>query len=140
MFLGLSGIFVTITKISLFRIWDSQYWDNDRWTVLSGRVQAACWTNCGTHLLFATSTELVIYGLTVRAKQIFNTKSDSSIDHAVPLIYLTKIDLGGTPVGGIVQSMEIDPTGNHLAVFFKDSNCVAVFCVTSDPILQLIPR
>ncbi|KAI4469780.1 aladin [Holotrichia oblita] len=35
--------------------------------------------------------------------------------------------------------MDWDPTGNHLAVIFSETNYVAVFTVTLDPVLQLNP-
>lgn len=108
--------------------------------MLSGRVQAACWSNCGTNLLFATNTEPIIYGLTIKSDQIFTSNVDTSINHAVPLFDLTKLDLEGTAVGGTVQCMETDPKGNHLAIFFKETNCIAVFNVAKMPVLQLIPR
>ncbi|RZC34365.1 aladin [Asbolus verrucosus] len=110
-----------------------------RGNILASRVQAACWSNCGTNLLFATNTDPVIYGLTIKSDQVFTSTVDTSINHATPLFDLTKLDLEGIAVGGIVQSMETDPKGNHLAVFFKTTNCVALFNVTRLPILQLIP-
>ncbi|EFA03757.2 aladin [Tribolium castaneum] len=130
---------LSVSNGIVFRIWDCQHWENERWTVPSGRVQAACWTSCGTSLLFATSTEPVIYGLNMKSDHVFSSNSESSIDHAVPLFDLSKIDLEGIAVGGIVQSMEADPKGNHLAVFFKDTSCVALFSVIKSPLLQLIP-
>ncbi|XP_044268590.1 aladin-like [Tribolium madens] len=129
---------LSVSNGIVFRIWDCQHWENERWTVPSGRVQAACWTSCGTSLLFATNTEPVIYGLNIKNDHVF-TSNATSIDHAVPLFDLSKIDLGGISVGGVVQAMEADPKGNHLAVFFKDTNCVAVFSVIKSPLLQLIP-
>jgi aladin len=130
---------LSVSNGLVFRIWDCQHWESDRWTVLSGRVQAACWSNCGTNLLFATNTEPIIYGLTIKSDQIFTSNVDTSINHAVPLFDLTKLDLEGTAVGGTVQCMETDPKGNHLAIFFKETNCIAVFNVAKMPVLQLIP-
>lgn len=121
------------------RIWDCQHWESDRWTVLSGRVQAACWSNCGTSLLFATNTEPLIYGLTIKAVEVFTKTDTSSMDKALPLFDLSRTDLNGTAVGGIVQSMETDPKGNHLAVSFKETNNITLFNVTTFPRLQLIP-
>ena len=78
--------------------------------------------------------------MTIKSDQIFTSNSDTSIDHAVPLFDLTKLDLEGIAVGGTVQSMETDPKGTHLAVFFKETNCVAIFNVVTSPLLQLIAR
>lgn len=53
------------------RVWDYRNWECERWTVLSGRVQSACWSNCGTTLLFATNTEPIIYGVIVKSDLVF---------------------------------------------------------------------
>lgn len=108
--------------------------------MLDGRVQTACWSNCGTNLLFATSTEAIIYGLIIKTDQIFTSNAETSSSQAIPLIDTTKIDIDGVVVGGLIQCMESDPKGKHLAVLFQDTNCVAIFSIVRQPILQVIPR
>ncbi|KAK9869656.1 hypothetical protein WA026_003404 [Henosepilachna vigintioctopunctata] len=122
----------------VFRVWDCKTWESERWTVLSGRVQAACWTSCGTHLLFATTSEPLIYSLRIKSNAVFTSDFESSNDQAVPLFDLTKIELNGTCVGGLVQTMEIDPTGNNLAVIFQSTNAVALFNIAKKPSIELI--
>ncbi|XP_018577901.1 aladin [Anoplophora glabripennis] len=123
----------------VFRVWDCYTWECERWTVLDGRVQTACWSSCGTNLLFATSTETVIYGLIIKTDQIFTSNTETSSSQAIPLIDTSKIDIEGIVVGGLIQCMESDPKGKHLAVLFQDTNCVAVFNIVRQPMLQIIP-
>lgn len=124
----------------LYRVWDCQTWESEKWTVLSGRVQTACWTNCGTHLLFATSTEPLIYALRVKSGVVFTSDVESSNDQAIPLFDLTKIEIDGVCIGGLVQSMEIDPKGNNLAVLFQNTNVVALFNIARKHNIELIAR
>lgn len=97
--------------------------------MLTGRVQTACWTNCSTNLLFATTTESIIYRLVAKTDQIFTSDTEESSKQAQPLYDVSKVDIDGVMVGGLVHSMEMDPKGKHLAVFYKDSNCVTLFNV-----------
>ncbi|XP_019763471.2 aladin [Dendroctonus ponderosae] len=123
----------------VFRVWDHRTWECDRWTVASGRVQSACWANCGHTVLFATSTDPVIYGLIVKRDVIFASDVESSSIEAIPLFDVSKTDLFDLTVGGLVQSMEADPAGSHLAVVFQDTSAVTVFTIARQSALQLIP-
>nr|CAD7572674.1 unnamed protein product [Timema californicum] len=53
------------TTGTTFRVWDTSQWTADRWNVISGRVQTACWSPCGSVVLFCTTTEPLIYSLFV---------------------------------------------------------------------------
>ncbi|XP_074030052.1 aladin [Leptinotarsa decemlineata] len=122
----------------VFRVWDCRNWECERWTVLSGRVQSACWSNCGNTLLFASNTEPIIYGVMIKNDLVFKNDSDSSSNQALPLFETSKIEIDGVIVGGLVQCLESDPKGKHLAVLFQDTNLVAVFNIIRHPTLQLI--
>lgn len=71
---------------------------------------------------------------------VFISKADTSPNLAVSLFDLTRVDLDGVIVGGIVQTMDIDPKENYLAVLFQHSNCIAVFNVIKEPVLRLTAR
>ncbi|XP_066141580.1 aladin-like isoform X1 [Euwallacea fornicatus] len=123
----------------VFRVWDYRNWECERWTVPSGRVQSACWSNCGTTLLFATNTEPIIYGVIVKSDLVFTSDNESSSNQAIPIFDVTKVDLNGLMVGGLVHCMETDPKGKHLAIMFQDTNTIAVFNIVKQPTLQLLP-
>ncbi|KAL1490423.1 hypothetical protein ABEB36_013122 [Hypothenemus hampei] len=130
---------VTCSDGVIFRVWDYRNWECERWTVLSGRVQAACWSNCKTTLLFATTTEPTIYGVIVKSDLIFTNDLESSSNQALPMFDVSKMDVNGITIGGLIQCIESDPKGKHLAVMFTDTNAIAVFSVVRLPTLQLIP-
>lgn len=123
------------------RVFNCKNWNPERWTVQSGRVQAACWSNTSDVLVFATTDEPVLYGLTFQTVDtVFMSHSESAANLSVPLYDLSRVDLDGIIVGGLVQAIDIDPKDRHLAVTFRDSNCVAIFTVGSQPFMQLIPK
>lgn len=106
-----------------------------------GRVKAAVWSPCGAILLFATTQEPIIYALSfIRSDFVFAKDSSNAPNAAIPLYDVSKVDIDGIIVGGIIQSMDWDPLGNHLAVIFADTQYVAVFNVIFDPMLQLSAR
>ncbi|XP_050309665.1 aladin-like [Anthonomus grandis grandis] len=129
----------TCTDGIVFRVWDYRNWECERWTVPSGRVQSACWSNCGTTLLFATNVDTMIYGVIVKSGTVFANNADSSSNQALPIFDVSKRDLEGVMVGGLVQCMETDPKGKHLAIMFKDTSTIAVFGIIRQPTLRLIP-
>lgn len=123
-----------------FRVWDCKKWQVERWTVQTGRVQSACWATSGSFLLFATDREPTIYGLNFAKSDIFLSKTDNTPNLAMPLFDLSRVDLDGMIVGGIIQTMDMDPKENYLAVLFQHSTCIAVFNVIKQPILRLTAR
>lgn len=104
---------------------------------MSGRVQTGCW--CDGVLLFATSTEPIIYGAIVRNELVFTSQSPSSSNQALPIFDVSKVDLNGVVTGGLVRTLETDPKGQYLAVMFQDCDMIAVFNIITRPTLQLIP-
>lgn len=61
------------------------------WSVTSGRVVSACWSPCGSTVLFATSTEPVVYALMFGAVgSVFATEDKRS---AASVIDVTPIEL-----------------------------------------------
>ncbi|KRT78158.1 translation initiation factor eIF2A [Oryctes borbonicus] len=129
------------TTTLVFRVWECQTWKAERWNVLTDRVQAASWSPCGSTLLFSTTQEPIIYALSfIKSDFIFAHDFSSSPNAAIPLYDVSKVDIEGIIIGGIIQNMDWDPAGNHLAVIFADTSYVAVFSVILDPVLQLNPR
>lgn len=123
----------------VFRVWKCQSWQSEKWTLLNGRVQTACWSDCGNFLFFATSTEPLIYLLKVKDEFIFTSDNQSSNDQAIPIFDLTKMEINDVTIGGLVQSMVMDPKGQNLAVMFKNTNAVAVFYVAKKQIAEIFP-
>ena len=104
---------------TVFRVWDTDTWSPDRWTVGggSGRVAAAAWSPDSDHLLFATTEEPVLYCVSFQGQG----------EAAVPLMDLSKVCLeSGETGGGLVQDIQWDPTGHRLAVTFKETNSVCL--------------
>lgn len=46
-----------------FRVWETHSWTCEKWTQLSGRLQAACWSPDSQILLFCSAKEPAIYSL-----------------------------------------------------------------------------
>lgn len=134
------GFYIFMVILLYFRVWDCRNWECEKWTNLVGRIQTATWVDRGTTLIFATNTETVIYAVIVKNDLIFTTDSDSSATQALPLIDVSKVDIDGVIVGGLVQCMESDPKGKHVAILFQETDCIAIFRVIRQPKLQLIAR
>lgn len=91
--------------------------------------------------MFATTDEPTLYGLTFQtADSVFVSPSDNSANLSIPLYDLNRVDLDGIIVGGLVQTLDIDPKDKQLAVIFKDSNCVVIFDISQQPFMQLSPK
>merc|ERR1719188_1513674 len=104
-----------------FRVWGTrQQWSHERWNVLQGHVQTACWSPCSSVLLFTTTEEPFLFAL--------NFHSDNT-ENAVPVADLAHAIVGEDEeiAGGIVQSLRWDPSGSRVAATFVDSALVAVF-------------
>ncbi|XP_018333374.1 aladin-like isoform X2 [Agrilus planipennis] len=119
-----------------FRVWDCLLWESELWEINSGEIAAACWSPCGSVLLFATSEEPFIYYLSSTRASAFNTKSTGP-NEAIPIVDCSKIERNGTIVGGLVKDMEWDPEGRHVAVLFQNTNYVAIFRTKVHPVLQI---
>jgi hypothetical protein len=59
---------------------------------VSGHVQAACWSPCGSVLLFATSEEPIVYSLTFSKLDTVFQHDDAS-KTALPVVDLTELEV-----------------------------------------------
>lgn len=139
----------TSTVGSVFRVWNTQNWMPERWTVPNGTIQSAVWSPCGGYLLFVTSDEPILYSLQFIEQQLFASKlfftrlvcvicgrtatfsqsfsAASLAKQALPIADLLKVKTDRFDVGGIPQSLAWDSNGKHLAVSFKDCPAIALF-------------
>ncbi|XP_066500239.1 aladin isoform X1 [Hoplias malabaricus] len=131
------------TPSALFRVWETRMWTCERWPGLKGRCQSACWSPDGSRLLFCVQGEMLIYALTF---------SDMTGGHKAAEVVadLSETTFNGTDgditVGGEVQSLAWDPSGERLAVLLKGNleasghpAVIAVFKTRSRPIFELLP-
>jgi aladin len=98
-----------------FRVWDTADWDCQRWTVggKNGRVASAAWAPDGLQLLFATTDEPVLYSVSFQ----------SGAEAAIPVMDLAAVSLAnGDTAGGLVQDIQWDPTGQRVAISFRDTD------------------
>ena len=108
------GKLFTATPGSTFRVWSTDTWSCDRWTVGGGRgrVSAAAWSPDSSHLIFATTEEAVLYCVSFLGEG----------EAAIPVMDLTKVALeNGDIAGGLVQDIQWDPTGHRVAISFRDT-------------------
>ena len=48
---------------NVMRVWETENWTCEKWTNVSGRCQAACWSPAGDFLLFALHGDPALYYL-----------------------------------------------------------------------------
>ncbi|XP_055389562.1 aladin [Condylostylus longicornis] len=113
------------TISNVFRVWSTDCWTPERWTINFGQIQSAAWSPCGKFLLFVTSEESFLYRLQFVEEQLFATSNLPK--QALPIADLTKVTVGYRELGGLPQSIAWDPHGRYLAVIFKDTSCIAIF-------------
>ncbi|XP_033639313.1 aladin-like [Asterias rubens] len=132
----------TATPSEMFRVWETRTWTCEKWTGLSGRCQAACWSPDSKTLLFCTENKPIIYALG------FNETGDviGGARAAVTCADLSEVtvdcDQQQISVGGLIQDLAWDPNGERLAVLFKSTesnNLIALFNTRLEPVLELIP-
>ncbi|KAM6394891.1 LOW QUALITY PROTEIN: aladin [Rhynochetos jubatus] len=138
------------TPCAVFRVWEAQTWTCERWPTLKGRCQTGCWSPDGSRLLFSVLGESLIYSLAFSEHrgemrgQVGGSETASIV-----------ADLSETPfetlhgeerIGGEVQSMAWDPTGERLAVIVRgpadapgSQTVVAVFRTRNSPVFELLP-
>ena len=108
-------------------------------------LQSACWSPDGSTLLFATADEPKIYSLCFHQLDDERRPFVGGSKVAVSCVDLSVVeietDAGAIRVGGTVQALAWDPTGERLAVQFKGqaSGLVALFQTRLQPILEVIP-
>lgn len=61
----------TSTIGSVFRVWQTNKWTPDRWTIPSGSIQSAAWSPCSNHLLFVTTNDTILYSLCFMEEQLY---------------------------------------------------------------------
>lgn len=127
-------VFAATSRL-VFRVWTTDLWTPERWSLPQGHIVAACWSPCSSALLFATSLEPVIYALTFGPiRSVYTAVEDRR--GACRVADLTDVTLpSGHRVGGEVNQMVWDGRGRHLAVTFHDSELIAVFLtnITTSP-------
>ncbi|XP_007909739.1 aladin [Callorhinchus milii] len=137
------------TPSSVFRVWETRTWTCERWPTLNGQCQTGCWSPDGTHLLFTVEGESVIYLLTfLDTGELLGKVGGSKT--ALICADLSKttfeIEQAEIRVGGEVQSMVWDPSGERLAVILRgdptnveSKTLVAVFKTNVSPVFELLP-
>ncbi|XP_022099900.1 aladin-like isoform X2 [Acanthaster planci] len=131
------------TPSKMFRVWETKTWSCEKWLDLLGHCQAACWSPDSNMLLFCTENKPIIYALGF--KDIGVSRGAKT---AVQCADMSKVMLQcrteETSVGGLIQDMAWDPTGERLAVLFKPhdkdtDNLIVLFSTRLEPVLELIP-
>ncbi|PIK53858.1 putative aladin [Apostichopus japonicus] len=138
------------TPSAVFRVWETHSWTCEKWTQLSGRLQAACWSPDSQILLFCSAKEPAIYSLNFNATKVGGATTGGA-QAAVKCADLSEViyedgDLEGVRIGGLIQDMAWDPTGERLAVLFQKTleedhadDVIALFNTRLQPVLELIP-
>uniref|UniRef100_A0AAR2KKN2 Aladin seven-bladed propeller domain-containing protein n=1 Tax=Pygocentrus nattereri TaxID=42514 RepID=A0AAR2KKN2_PYGNA len=140
------------TPSALFRVWETRMWTCERWPCLKGRCQSGCWSPDGSRLLFSVQGEMVIYALTFSdmTGTLYRGCIRGGPKSAAVVADLSETTFSGTggeiTVGGEVQSLAWDPSGERLAVLLKGnaessghSAIIAVFKTRSSPVFELLP-
>ncbi|XP_003963523.1 aladin [Takifugu rubripes] len=138
------------TPAALFRVWETRMWTCERWPCLKGRCQSGCWSPDGSRLLFSVQGEMVIYALTFTETPGPPTSTSKGPQAAAVVADLSETTFktpdGEIVVGGEIQSLAWDPTGERLAVLLKGDPhatdrpaIIAVFKTRSRPIFELLP-
>ncbi|XP_041479263.1 LOW QUALITY PROTEIN: aladin-like [Lytechinus variegatus] len=130
----------------VFRVWETRTWTCEKWTQLSGRCQSACWSPDGRFLLFCTENEPAIFALNFIHSGSKTGGAESAIKCADVSELAIDCDGQETRVGGLIQDMVWDNSGERLAVLFKGNpetgnagDLIALFNTRLTPTLQLIP-
>lgn len=124
---SLNGSYLfTSTVGSVFRVWNAETWQSDRWTIASGHVQSFQWSPCARFLLFVTSEDTLLYSLGFADELLFNENQQQVVpQQALPVADLSKIAIDNLEVGGITQQLAWN--GHYLAISFKNTNAIAIF-------------
>lgn len=59
---------------NIFRVWSTETWHPERWTLSSGAVQSAVWSANGSYLLFVTTTDKYLYSVCFQQEHLFQRK------------------------------------------------------------------
>lgn len=137
------------TPTSIFRVWETHHWTCEKWTQLSGRLQAACWSPDSQILLFCSVSEPAIFSLNFNNMNpgVAGTGGAQTAVKCGDVSTVTfDVDDEEVRVGGLIQDMAWDPRGERLAVLFQKTsdedhadNLIALFNTRLQPVLELIP-
>ncbi|KAL4221973.1 hypothetical protein ACF0H5_018021 [Mactra antiquata] len=134
------------TPSNVFRVWESRTWSCEKWSTSTGTCKTACWSPNGNILLFATENQPIIYSLSF-SEVCDETKSViGGSQTAVACIDLSQTEIqtadgtSNVKVGGCIQLMAWDTSGERLAVIFQDRcDYVAVFRTRLNLVLEISP-
>lgn len=138
------------TPSALFRVWETRMWTCERWPCVKGRCQSGCWSPDGSRLLFTVQGETIIYALTFTDAPGGPTCTSAGPQAAAVVANLSETTFntpdGDIIVGGEIQSLSWDPTGERLAVLLKGASqaadrpaMIAVFKTRANPVFELLP-
>lgn len=136
------------TSKDMFRIWKTRSWTCEKWSNLNGRCQIACWSSCQRYLLFTVENETCLYYLYFQQSKDSNGNVSTGSGVAIKCFDFAEYfwENEEVKVGGVLQSMAWDPTGNRLAMIFRDSDNpdkthrhIGLFTTSLDPIFEIRP-
>uniref|UniRef100_A0A8D2KT05 Aladin WD repeat nucleoporin n=1 Tax=Varanus komodoensis TaxID=61221 RepID=A0A8D2KT05_VARKO len=134
------------TPSAVFRVWEVQMWTCEKWPTIKGACQTGCWSPDGSRLLFTVQGESVIYSLSFleysgeQQGQVGGSKTASIVADLSETTFETLY--GEERIGGEVQSMVWDPSGERLAVVIRGKivrAIIAVFRTRNSPVFELLP-
>ncbi|XP_068123296.1 aladin isoform X2 [Hyperolius riggenbachi] len=141
---------LSATPSPVFRVWETQTWTCERWPTLKGRCQTGCWSPDGSRLLFAVQGESVIYSLSFSPPEgelqgyVGGSRNATVVADVSETTFDT--EMGEVRIGGEIQSMVWDPSGERLAVLLKENaddgtsvSAIAVYRTKNSPIFELLP-
>ncbi|CAD5125037.1 DgyrCDS13281 [Dimorphilus gyrociliatus] len=121
---------------SLFRVWDTQTWQYEKWS-LSGRgsMTAACWNK--NRLIFANDSQPYLHCIVFHNAE--NCTSEIGSMQCIDVTTCTTNTMSGEEVrvGGIVR--DIKWTSERLAVLFRETSFVALFSTSTRPSFSVLP-
>jgi len=135
------------TNSSTFRIWETMTWTSEKWEDLNGKCTSACWSSCGSFMLFSVSDEPVIYYTHFYTDNTTKTIDIGGSGTALKCADVSKVSFpnGDSEIqtGGLICDMAWDPTDSRLAVTFYDGDgCqpyIGLYHTRKMPNLHLIP-
>lgn len=114
----------------VFRVWYTEKWTPERWSVKCGTIQSVAWSPCGLHLLFVTTDDQYIYAMKFANEELFNNAAVPK--QALPVVDLMTVNLDDSTSERSVQTrrpqaLAWDPSGRFLAVSYKDLSVITLF-------------
>lgn len=61
---------------NVFRVWNTDKWSPERWTIPKGSIQSAAWSPCSNHLIFITTSDTILYRLCFVDEQLYQSKQN----------------------------------------------------------------